>query len=54
MTRASFLRAALQTFLLPCRKVFAHGQRKVEVVGPVREDEARKVHIGFWVKEEST
>ena len=36
--------------LLPCREVFAHSQRKVEVAGPATEldNEARAVHIGFW------
>ncbi len=36
------------TFDLPCREVFAHGQRPVEVVGPLLEDEARALHDGFW------
>ncbi|SOZ13727.1 Cytosine/adenosine deaminase [Cupriavidus taiwanensis] len=36
------------TFSLPCREVFARGQRKVEVVGPVLEDEAAAPHAGFW------
>lgn len=36
------------TFSLPCREVFARGQRRVEVVGPLLEDEAAKVHEGFW------
>ncbi len=34
---------------LPCREVFARGQRPIEVVGPLLEDEARKVHEGFWL-----
>ena len=36
--------------LLPCRDVFAHSQRKVEVAGPAPEldSEARAVHEGFW------
>jgi tRNA(Arg) A34 adenosine deaminase TadA len=36
--------------LLPCREVFAHSQRKVEVEGPALEldEEARAVHAGFW------
>ena len=36
--------------LLPCRDVFAHSQRAVEVDGPALEldAEARKVHEGFW------
>jgi tRNA(Arg) A34 adenosine deaminase TadA len=36
------------TFSLPCREVFARGQRDVEVVGPLIEDEAAQSHIGFW------
>lgn len=38
------------TLSLPCREVFARGQREVEVIGPVREDEARNAHRGFWRK----
>jgi len=36
------------TLSLPCRQVFAAGQRPTEVVGPLREDEARVAHEGFW------
>ena len=36
------------TFSLPCREVFARGQREIEVVGPLLEDEAAKAHVGFW------
>jgi tRNA(Arg) A34 adenosine deaminase TadA len=36
------------TLSLPCREVFARGQRRVEVVGPLLEDEAMKPHLGFW------
>ena len=36
------------TFSLPCREVFIRGQRQVEVVGPILEDEAAKPHHGFW------
>ncbi len=36
------------TMDLPCRQVFAAGQRPVEVVGPLLEEEARPVHDGFW------
>jgi len=32
----------------PCRDVFAKGQKSIEVVGPLLEDEAIKVHEGFW------
>jgi tRNA(Arg) A34 adenosine deaminase TadA len=36
--------------LLPCREVFAHSERHIEVCGPaaVQEVEARAVHNGFW------
>ena len=37
------------TFSLPCREVFARGQRGIEVVGPLLEDEAATAHEGFWV-----
>ena len=36
------------TLDLPCREVFAAGQRTVEVVGPLLEEEAAAVHRGFW------
>ena len=36
------------TFSLPCREVFARGQREIEVLGPLLEDEAATAHIGFW------
>jgi len=36
------------TLALPCREVFARGQRQVEVVGPLLEDEAAAAHAGFW------
>jgi tRNA(Arg) A34 adenosine deaminase TadA len=38
------------TMDLPCRTVFASGQRKVEVVGPLLEEAAREVHDGFWMQ----
>jgi tRNA(Arg) A34 adenosine deaminase TadA len=36
------------TLDLPCREVFAHGQRKIVVFGPLLEEEAAEVHEGFW------
>ena len=35
---------------LPCREVFAHSKRRIEVHGPVSslEAEARAVHKDFW------
>lgn len=38
------------TFDLPCREVFARGQKAIEVIGPIDEvvEEAAKVHEGYW------
>lgn len=36
------------TLSLPCREVFAKGQRSIAVIGPCLEDEAADVHSGFW------
>lgn len=36
------------TLDLPCRRVFEAGQRTVEVIGPLLEDEAVRVHETFW------
>jgi tRNA(Arg) A34 adenosine deaminase TadA len=36
------------TMDLPCRSVLGAGQRSIEVVGPLLEDESRAVHCGFW------
>jgi len=35
---------------LPCREVFSHSERKIEVLGPEPslDAEARSVHAGFW------
>lgn len=38
------------TLDLPCRTVFAAGQRRVEVIGPLLEDEAAAQHDGVWGK----
>jgi tRNA(Arg) A34 adenosine deaminase TadA len=40
--------AAHDTLDLPCRTVFAAGQRPVEIHGPLLEDEAWTVHEGYW------
>ena len=37
------------TMDLPCRIVLGAGQRTIEVIGPLLEDECRAVHDGFWV-----
>lgn len=38
------------TFDLPCREVFAKGQKEITVIGPVPEVEAEAaaVHVGYW------
>ncbi len=36
------------TLDLPCRVIFAAGQRQVEVIGPLLEAEAAAVHEGAW------
>ena len=36
------------TLDLPCREVFAAGQREVEVIGPMLEAEAAEPHEGVW------
>jgi len=38
------------TLDLPCRAVFTAGQRPVEVIGPLLEDEAAGLQAGFWHK----
>ncbi len=37
-----------EVLYLPCREVFRRGWKSIEVVGPVLEEEARKVHEDFW------
>ena len=36
------------TLDLPCRVVFAAGQRHVDVIGPLLEEEAAALHVGVW------
>lgn len=36
------------TLDLDCRKILNSGQRRIEVIGPLLEDEAAAVHEGFW------
>jgi tRNA(Arg) A34 adenosine deaminase TadA len=38
------------TLDLPCREVFARGQKKIIVDGPLLQNEAGQVHEGFWTK----
>jgi tRNA(Arg) A34 adenosine deaminase TadA len=41
------------TLDLPCRTVFAAGQRRVAVVGPLLEQEAAALQDDFWREEKS-
>ena len=47
-SRAQGNHAENPTLALPCREVFARGQRAIEVIGPLLEDEAAAAHAGFW------
>jgi tRNA(Arg) A34 adenosine deaminase TadA len=38
------------TLDLPCREVFRSGQREIEVIGPLLEEEAAALHQGVWTK----
>jgi len=40
---------AEEVLYLPCRELLGKGAKPIEVIGPVLEEEARKVHEGFWV-----
>ncbi len=37
-----------EVLYLPCRELFGKGKKPIEVRGPILEEEARKVHEGFW------
>jgi tRNA(Arg) A34 adenosine deaminase TadA len=37
-----------EVLLLSCRNIFLRGQKEIEVIGPLLEEEARQVHLGFW------
>ncbi len=36
------------SFVIPCHHIFGFGSRLVTVIGPVLEEEAAAVHVGFW------
>ena len=37
-----------EALFLSCREVFARGKKPIEVIGPLLEEQAKQVHIGFW------
>ena len=36
------------TLQIPCKEIFSHGKKEIDVLGPLLEDEAITVHQGFW------
>ncbi|KAA3663966.1 MAG: nucleoside deaminase [Chloroflexi bacterium] len=41
-------RIAGDSLMIPCREVLVHGAEPTDVIGPLLESEAEKVHHGFW------
>jgi tRNA(Arg) A34 adenosine deaminase TadA len=39
------------TLDMPCRDVFAAGQKTIAVAGPLLEDEAAELHENFWAQQ---
>ena len=39
---------SVEVIRMPCRDLFAKGRKPVTVLGPVLEEEAKKIHEGFW------
>jgi hypothetical protein len=39
---------ATEVLYVPCRELFGRGQKPVKVIGPILEDQAREVHVGYW------
>ena len=37
-----------EVLFIPCREIFRRGKKPIEVIGPLLEEEAREVHVGFW------
>jgi tRNA(Arg) A34 adenosine deaminase TadA len=40
---------AEEVLYLPCRELLGKGEKPIEVIGPILEEEARRVHAGFWL-----
>jgi tRNA(Arg) A34 adenosine deaminase TadA len=38
-----------EVLYLPCRELLRKGKKTIEVIGPILEEEARRVHEGFWL-----
>jgi tRNA(Arg) A34 adenosine deaminase TadA len=41
------------TLDVPCREIFAKGQRRVEVIGPLLEAEATALQMDFWIRKDA-
>jgi tRNA(Arg) A34 adenosine deaminase TadA len=50
---AGLARAAGGDFLVPCRDVFARGERRLAVTGPVLEAEGLAKHLADWGRHEA-
>jgi tRNA(Arg) A34 adenosine deaminase TadA len=37
-----------EVLYLPCRDLFERGRKPIEVIGPLLEEEVKKVHTGIW------
>lgn len=40
--------SSAERMFLSCGDIFANSNRAIEIIGPMLEDEAAKVHLGFW------
>jgi tRNA(Arg) A34 adenosine deaminase TadA len=40
---------AEEVLYLPCRELLGKGKKRIEVIGPILEEETRRVHEGFWL-----
>ena len=40
---------AEEVLYLPCRELLGKGEKPIEVIGPILEEEARRVHAGYWL-----
>jgi tRNA(Arg) A34 adenosine deaminase TadA len=40
---------AKEVLRVPCRELLGTGKKPIEVIGPILEEEARRVHADFWL-----
>jgi tRNA(Arg) A34 adenosine deaminase TadA len=41
-------KAEEEVLKLNCRDLFQYGSKDIQVIGPLLEEEAEQVHLGFW------